>query len=124
MRFLVRLVLSAAAVMLASFLLAGVAIEGFFAAILVAAILGFLNAVVRPILIILTIPITIVTLGLFLLVVNAAIILLTDALISGFKVDGFWWALLFSLVLTGLTTILGGLEAATRRKGRISNRQD
>ncbi|MEM6523542.1 MAG: phage holin family protein [Bacteroidota bacterium] len=114
MKFLIRLVLSALAVMLASFLLPGVTTDGFLVAILVAAILGLLNAIVKPVLIVLTIPITIVTLGLFLLVINASIILMADSLISGFAVDGFWWALLFSFVLTILNTILGGLDAKNK----------
>ena len=111
MKLLIRLFLSAIAVMLASYLLPGVTTEGFLVAILVAAVLGLLNAVIKPVLIILTIPITIVTLGLFLLVINALIILLADSLVPGFEVNGFWWALIFSFLLTLLNTILGGLDS-------------
>jgi putative membrane protein len=65
-----------------------------------------LNAIVKPLLVILTLPITIITLGLFLLVINAAIILLGDYFLEGFKVDGFWWALLFSILLSVVSSIL------------------
>jgi putative membrane protein len=75
-------------------------------AILVALVLSFLNQIVKPILTILTIPITIFTLGFFLLVINAGIIILADKLVSDFKVDGFWYALLFSLILSLITSIL------------------
>lgn len=73
--------------------------------IIVAAILAVLNAVVRPLLIILTIPITVFTLGIFLLVINAVIILMADYIMPGFEVDGFWWALLFSIILAIINSI-------------------
>ncbi len=111
MNFLVRLLLSSVAVTLVSYLLPGVSTTSFITAILVAAVIGFLNAIVKPILIVLTIPITIVTLGLFLLVINALMILLADSIISGFSVDGFWWALIFSFLLTIVNTLLGGLNS-------------
>ena len=105
MAILVKWVLSAIAVLIAAYILPGVSVASFWSALIVAVILAILNAILRPILIVLTIPITIVTLGLFLLVINALIILLTDSLISGFEVSNFWWALLFSLLLS----ILGAL---------------
>ena len=86
--------------MLLSHFLTGVAVSGYTAALIVAAVLAFLNAIVKPILIILTIPITIMTLGLFLFVINACIILLADKFIDGFGVSGFWIALLFSILLS------------------------
>jgi putative membrane protein len=70
---------------------------------------------VRPVLIVLTIPVTIFTLGLFLLVINAAIILLADWLVTGFTVDGFWWALLFSLILSVVNSIFNKQEARNQR---------
>jgi putative membrane protein len=76
---------------------------------MVALALAFLNAIVKPIFTILTIPITIFTLGFFLLVINAVIIILAERLVSGFHVDGFWWALLFSLILSIVTGILNAL---------------
>ena len=105
MVIIVKWVLSAIAVLIAAYILPGVSVASFWSALIVAVILAILNAILRPILVVLTIPITIVTLGLFLLVINALIILLTDSLISGFEVSNFWWALLFSLLLS----ILGAL---------------
>lgn len=78
-------------------------------AILVAVVLAFLNQIVKPILTILTIPITIVTLGFFLLAINAFIILFAEKLVPGFHVKGFWYALLFSLILSVITGILNSL---------------
>lgn len=78
-------------------------------ALLVAVVLAFLNSIVKPILTLLTIPITIVTLGFFLLAINAFIIIFAEKLVSGFHVSGFWWALLFSLILSVCTGILNML---------------
>ena len=100
MRFLFKLLISAFAVVLLSYVLEGVAVSSFLTAVFVALVLGLLNMLLRPILVLLTIPITLLTLGLFLLVINALMILLTDALVPGFDVDGFFWALLFSLLLS------------------------
>ncbi len=96
--------------MVSAYLLPGVEVNGFFVAIVVAAVLALLNTIVKPILILLTIPITVLTLGIFLLVINAVIILLADMLIQGFSVYGFWWALLFSLILAIFNSLLGGLK--------------
>src|ERR1044071_3367146 len=84
----------------------GVHIKNFWAAIVLAVVLAILNAIVKPILIVLTLPFTLVTFGLFLFVINAAIILIADNFIDGFRVDGFWWALLFSLLLSIVTSVL------------------
>ena len=89
-----------------SYLLEGIEMRSFWTAIILAIVLALLNALLKPILIILTLPITIVTLGLFLFVINAAIILLADRIIDGFDVAGFWWALLFSLLLSIVTSLL------------------
>ncbi|MCR9251640.1 MAG: phage holin family protein [bacterium] len=104
MNFLIRMILSAVAVLIGAYLLPGVQVEGFFTAFLVALILALLNATIRPVLVVLTIPVTFLTLGLFLLVINSAMILLADWFISGFEVNGFWWALLLSIVLTILNS--------------------
>jgi len=87
-------------------ILPGVSVADYFTAILVAVILALLNFIVKPVLVLLTLPITVLTLGLFLLVINAVIILLTDALMDGFAVSGFWIALLFSLLLSLFQSIL------------------
>lgn len=106
--FIIQLIVSILAVLITAYLLPGVKIAGnsLLTALTVAAVLAFLNAVVKPIMILLTIPITFITLGLFLLVINALIILLTDKIVEGFSVGGFWWALLFSLILSLVNSIL------------------
>ena len=106
MKFILRLLLSALAVVLLANILPGVHVETYGIAILVALVLSLLNLLVKPLLVILTLPVTILTLGLFLLVINALLILLASSLVSGFAVDGFWWALLFSLLLSVLQSIL------------------
>jgi len=115
MNFIVQLIVSALAVLISSYILPGVHIDGIVTAIIVAAVLAFLNAVIKPVMVILTIPITVVSFGLFLLIINALIIILTDKLIDGFRVDGFWWALLFSLVLSFVSSVLNGLQARSDR---------
>ena len=112
MKFLVQLVISTLAVLITAYLLPHVSIDdnSFFTALVVAAVLAFLNAVVKPIMIILTIPVTIFSFGLFLLVINALIILLAAKLVDGFHVDGFWWALLFSLILSITTSVLESVK--------------
>ncbi|MBC2838898.1 phage holin family protein [Robiginitalea sp. SC105] len=106
MNFILRLLLSALAVVLLSKLLPGVSVASYGIAILVALVLSLLNFIVKPLLILFTLPVTILTLGLFLLIINAVIILLADAIVDGFAVNGLWWALLFSLLLSVLQSIL------------------
>jgi putative membrane protein len=92
--------------MLSTYILPGVHVNGFTSALILALVLAILNAIVRPILVLLTIPITFLTLGLFLLVINALIILLAEAIVPGFQVDGFLWALIFSIILSIITAII------------------
>lgn len=106
MKFILRLLLSALAVVILSKILPGVSVASYGIAILVAVVLSLLNFIVKPLLIILTLPVTILTLGLFLLIINALVILMADGLVSGFAVDGIWWALLFSLLLSILQSLL------------------
>lgn len=106
MNTIISLVISAVAVILTAYLLPGVTVAGFLPALLVAIVLGFLNAFVKPILILLTLPINIVTIGLFTFVINALIILLVSQIVPGFRVDGFWWALLFSVILSIVNGLL------------------
>lgn len=89
-----------------AYLLSGVAVDGYIGALIVALVLAILNVLVKPILVIFTLPATILTLGLFLLVINAVIILLADKLVDGFAVANFWWAILFSILLSILQSIL------------------
>ncbi|MCB0446223.1 MAG: phage holin family protein [Gelidibacter sp.] len=110
MNLIIRLLLTAIAVIVLAKFLPGVEVASFLSAIIVAVVLAILNAILKPILVILTLPITIVTLGLFLLVINAAIILLADKLLDGFDVPGgFWVAMLFSVLLSILQSILYSL---------------
>jgi len=106
MKLILRLLLTALAVVILSYVLPGVTVEGYFSAILVAVVLALLRLTVKPIIILLTLPVTIVTLGLFLLFINAFIILLADYFVSGFNVASIWWALLFSLLLSFLQSML------------------
>jgi len=109
MKLIIRILLSALAVVVLAKVLPNVSVDSYMTAILVAIVLSLLNFIVKPILVILTLPVTILTLGLFLLIVNAIIILLADYLIAGFNVDGIWWALLFSLLLSLLQSLLFSL---------------
>ena len=112
---IVRFLLSGLAVLLTAYLLPGVHVEHYGYALLVAAVLAVVNFIIKPILIVLTIPITVLTLGLFLLVINALMILLVDSLIDGFRVDGFWWALAFSLILSVFNSLLSDLAGEKKR---------
>ncbi len=106
MKTIIRVLLTALAVVLLAKLLPGVAVEGYVSAIIVAVVIALLRFIVKPILVVLTLPVTIVTLGLFLLVINAIIILLADYFVPDFTVNGFWWALIFSLLLSFVQSIL------------------
>ena len=106
MNILIRLLLTAIAVIVLAKILPGVEVEGYWSAIIVAVVIALLRLVVRPILVVLTLPVTIITLGLFLLVINAVIILMADYFIDNFMVANFWWARLFSLLLSFLQSIL------------------
>ncbi len=106
MNLILRILLTALAVLLLANILPGIGVSDFVTAIIVAVVLGLLNMIVKPILILLTLPVTILTFGLFLLIINALIILLADRLIDGFEVSGIWWALLFSLLLSLVQAIL------------------
>ena len=106
MNTLIRILLTAVAVILIAKLLPWVHIDGYGSAIWVAIVLGLLRITVKPLLIFFTLPATIVTLGLFLFVINAVIILMAGYFVSGFTVDGFWVALLFSILLSFLQSVL------------------
>lgn len=109
MRILIKIVLNTLAVVVAAYVLPGVMVDSALTALVVAVALGVVNAVLRPVLVILTFPITVVTLGLFLFVINACMILLVDRLVPGFAVAGFWWALLFSLVVSFVGSFLNAV---------------
>lgn len=107
MKLLARWIISAAAIMIATYLLRdGIQVANFQTALIAALVLGIINVTLKPLLFLLTLPITVLTLGLFALVLNALLVMVTAVLVPGFSVDSFWWALLFSLVLTGVNYIL------------------
>jgi putative membrane protein len=110
MKIILHWFLRALAIMITAYLLPGIVLKSFFVALVVAVVLGIFNTILKPILIILTLPITILTLGLFTLVINAGLIMLTSKVVDGFYVQSFWWALLFSLILSLVNAILHSLE--------------
>lgn len=109
MRFIVRLIVNALAVYLTSRLLDGISIDNFVTAVVVAVVLGIVNTIIKPILLLLTLPINFLTLGLFTWVINALMVLLADYVVTGFSVASFLWALLFSFVLSVISSILNKL---------------
>ena len=94
------------AIILTSYLLDGIQITGFFSALLAAAILGILNAFFRPIILILTLPINVLSLGLFTFIINAVLLMMVSGVISGFKIQGFWYALFGSLLISIVSWLL------------------
>ena len=110
MRFILRLIITAAiAYGLSMILSPHIRIDSYSTALIFVLILGILNAIVKPILVILTLPITILTLGLFLLVINVLMILLADKFISGIHIDGFLWAFIFGILLSVLSSVISNL---------------
>jgi putative membrane protein len=103
---IIRWLISAIAILITAYILPGVSTT-ILAALVVAVVLGLLNTFVKPILVILTLPLTVVTLGLFYLVINALMVLLAAAIVPGFEVAGFWWALLFAFILSLVLTLFG-----------------
>ena len=116
MKLIFRILLTALAVVVIAKFLPGVQIANFTNAIIVAVVLGLLRITVKPLLIIFTLPATILTLGLFLLVINAIIILLADYFVDGFAVTGFWVALIFSLLLSLFQSFLYSIFERKEKK--------
>lgn len=107
MKAIFKLLINALAVYVSALIIPGIHMDdSYWQAIIVALVLSLLNVLVRPILVVFTIPITVFTLGLFLLVINALMIMLAGWLLPQFHVDGFWWALLFSIILAVINSIL------------------
>lgn len=104
--FVARVIVMTLATLIAAYLLPGVEVKSIWTAVLTAIVIAVLNNFLRPILIVVTLPFTIVTMGLFLLVINALIILLASAIVTDFEVENFWYALLFSVLLTMLNYVL------------------
>jgi len=99
MRAVVRILLQAIAIAVAAYVVPGVHVDSFFTAVVVAVVLGILNALVKPILLVLTFPVTVMTLGLFAIFLNVLMIVIASKIVSGFTIDSFWIALVFGLVL-------------------------
>lgn len=114
-KFFAKVVATAVAVLFAAYVLKGVYVDTTITALIVALVLGLLNSFVKPIFIILTIPITIFTLGLFLLVINIIIVKIAAEIVPGFDVDGWFPALLFSLVVSIVTSIIEGLIGSNKK---------
>lgn len=118
MYFLLEWLIGAISIAIAAYLLPGVTVEGIVAALITALVIGLINAFVRPALILLTLPINFFTLGLFTFIVNAGLIMLASAIVPGFAVANFWWALAFSLVLSMITYALGKINEASFQPNR------
>jgi putative membrane protein len=102
----IRWIVSAIAIGITAYLLPGVSIT-LIGALVLAVVLGIINLYIKPVVMLITLPVNIVTLGLFTLVINAALVLLAALVVPGFHVAGFWWAMLFALVLSLVNTVLG-----------------
>ena len=109
MKLIINLLVTAVVAYFLANNLSGVHISTFTTAIIFAIVLGILNAIIKPVLSFFSLPLTILTFGLFALVINAVIILLCNLLVGGFDVDGFWWALLFSVILSIITSFLNSI---------------
>ena len=114
--FLTKILITTLAAIIAAYLLRGVHIQDVATAAIVALVLALLNTFIKPILVVLTIPITLLTLGLFLLVINVVIIKWAADLVPGFSVDSWWWALLFSLLVSFVSSILESLLGSNSKK--------
>lgn len=109
MKFLLKFILAVLAVVACAYFLPGIYISGYATAFFLVLVLAVLNVLLKPLLIVFTIPITVLTFGLFLFVINALLILVAELLVPGFSVDGFWWALVFSLILSGSNSLIDAI---------------
>jgi putative membrane protein len=114
LRLLVKLMYTSICVITLAYLFKGIHVDDMTAALVAAAVLSLLNTFLKPILILFTLPLTLFTMGLFLVVINAIIILVADYLLDAFRVDSFWWALLFSILLSIATSMFEGMEKKNR----------
>lgn len=109
MEILAKLIVNGLAVLITSYLLSGVRVVNFLTAVVVALVLGIINAIIKPILVILTLPINILTLGIFTFIINGIMILIVSAVVPGFTVRNLGWAILFSLTLSIVNFFLNSL---------------
>ena len=119
MGLLLRWLILTSGIIIASYLLEGIHVTGFFSAFLAAALLGILNALFRPILILLTLPINILSLGLFTFVINALMLMMVSGVVSGFEVRGFWTALVGSLIISIISWLLNSFISDRGRIERL-----
>ncbi|HRY29025.1 MAG TPA: phage holin family protein [Elusimicrobiota bacterium] len=115
MSLIAHLFVNTLAVLTGAYLLRGVHVDKLLTAVVVAIVLGLVNVVIKPLLVLITLPISILSLGLFLFVINAALIMLVAWWVPGFSVDSFWWALAYSLVLTVVSAFLNSLKKMGNR---------
>ncbi len=115
MKFILKLLLTAVAVFVLQKILPGISVDSYTDAIWVALVIGILNSFVRPLFVLLTLPATLITMGLFLFVINALMIQLAGYFLDSFIVASFWWALLFSILLSILQPILHSLLGEDKR---------
>jgi putative membrane protein len=116
MRFLIRIIVIAAVSFGLAHVLSGIHVKDFWTAFIFAVVLGILDIFVKPVLIVFTLPVTILTLGLFLFIINALVVLLASRFVNGFHIDNFWWGLLFSLLLSLFTSVLDREMRRGRRR--------
>ena len=106
MKLILNWLISAVAIIITAFLLPGVSVSSFFIALVVAVVIAGINAFVKPLFVLLTLPLTFITFGLFLFVINALLIMLAAWVVPGFQVASFWWALIFAVVLSIVNSVL------------------
>lgn len=125
MKFIIKTLISAAAIVFLAFLLPGISVEGNYGyAILIALVLSLLNTFIRPLLVFLTLPATLISMGLFLLVINAAIVMMAGHFMDGFIVQNFWWALLFSILLSVINSVVSKMIYDRNKKNQVINNGD
>ena len=115
MNLLIKLLVTAVVAYFLSYILTGIRFDGFTSAVIFALVLGVLNLIVTPILKILGLPLTILTLGLFSLVINALVVLMAEYFVKGMTVDSFWWAFIFSIALSLITSVLNGIFTSSKK---------
>ncbi len=120
-KWLIKILVCSVNVFILAYILPGIAIVDFFTAIIVAVVLSLLDGIIKPLLILLTLPVTILTLGLFLFIINAGIILLDDYFVHGFKIESFWHALLFSMLLSFFNSLVHKRAFPEEQKKKVDS---
>ncbi len=120
MKFLLKILITTVNAFILAYILPGIEISDIFTALIVAILLAILDATIKPLLIILTFPVTILTLGMFLFVINACIILSAEYFVDGFRIEGFWYAVLFSILLSFFNSFVH--KRAFPQKGLSKNK--